>query len=70
MEKDSLGITEQVIRDALIGMLDGYWTLEETALDNCRVRTSRQAGFPASDRSVLITFPDGTEFELTITRRQ
>lgn len=69
MNKDSLGINESVIEDALIGMLEGDWELEDTALENCRVRTLRQAGLLTRDNGVLITLSDGSEFQLTITRR-
>lgn len=69
MNKDSLGINELVIEDALIGMLEGDWSLEDTALENCRVRSFQQAGLLTRDKGVLITLPDGSKFQLTITRR-
>ena len=69
MNKDSLGINETVVEDALIGMLEGDWALEDTALENCRVRSFQQTGLLTRDKGVLITLPDGSEFQLTITRR-
>ena len=69
MDKDSLGINEMVIEDALIGMLEGDWSLEDTELDICRVRTFQQAGLLTRDNGVLITLSDSSEFQITITRR-
>ena len=40
---EETGIDENVVQDALFGMLCGDWAVEDTALESCRVSTIRDA---------------------------
>ena len=41
---EETGIDENVVQDALFGMLCGDWSVEDTALESCRVSIFRDAG--------------------------
>ena len=62
------GITEEVVEDALWGMLLGEWDVENSLLSGCRVQTFANAGVMTYNKGVVITMPDGSEFQLTIVQ--
>ncbi len=66
-EEDS-EIDEWIVQDALMGMLYGDWNVEDTALEGCRVRTFEDAGVMTYNKGVVVTLPDGSEFQVTIVQ--
>ena len=63
---EETGIDENVVQDALFGMLCGDWSVEDTALESCRVSTFRDAGVMSNDAGLVLRLPDGSEFQITI----
>ena len=63
---EETGIDENVVQDALFGMLCGDWAVEDTALESCRVSTFRDAGVMCNDAGLVLRMPDGSEFQITI----
>lgn len=64
---EPLGITDGIVRDALFGMITGEWRKKDTALESVeRVQTFEQAGVASHDKGLVVTLPDGTEFQLTV----
>ncbi len=61
-------IDERTVEDALCGILAGDCDAGDTALEDCRVRTYGQAGLLTGNSGLLITLPDGSEFQITIVR--
>ena len=47
-------------------MLCGDWSVEDTALESCRVSTFRDAGVMCNDAGLVLRMPDGSEFQITI----
>ena len=47
-------------------MLCGDWSVEDTALESCRVSTFRDAGVMSNDAGLVLRLPDGSEFQITI----
>ena len=67
-ENDNLGITPEIVQEALQGILTGEWDTENSALECAEVRTYEDAGIMTYDKGLVITLPDGTEYQLTIVR--
>ena len=61
-------VTDQVVEDALYGILTGEWGTEDTALDGAHIRTFAQAGVLTYNKGLTISLPGGTEYQLTIVR--
>ena len=61
-------VTDQVVEDALYGILTGEWDTEDTVLDGAHIRTFAQAGVLTYNKGLTIQLPDGTEYQLTIVR--
>lgn len=55
-------VTNQVVEDALYGILTGEWGIEDTALDGASIRTFAQANILTYDKGLTIRLPDCTEF--------
>ena len=67
-ENDNLGITDEIIQEALYGVLTGEWDTENSALESVEVQTFENAGVMTYNKGLVITMPDGTEYQLTIVR--
>ena len=61
-----LNLTAKEVEDALLGMLYGDWDVENSFLEGCGVQTFENAGIITSDKGLVITMPNGSEFQLTI----
>ena len=66
--KNSAEINEGIVQDALMGMLYGDWGVEDSALEGCQVRTFEDAGVMTYNKGVVVSLPDGSEFQLTIVQ--
>lgn len=66
--EDSSEIDEGIVQDALMGMLYGDWGVEDSALEGCRVRTFEDAGVMTYNKGVVVSLPDGSEFQITIVQ--
>ena len=67
-EEDAPEIDESIVQDALMGMLYGDWNVEDTALEGCTVRSYEDAGVMTYNKGLVISLPDGSEFQLTIVQ--
>ena len=65
--QDSI-ITDEIVEEALEGILNGDWDTENSALEGARIRTFQQAGVMTYNKGLVITLPNGTEYQLTIVR--
>jgi len=65
--QDSI-ITDEIVEEALEGILSGDWDTENSALEGARILTFQQAGVMTYNKGLVITLPDGTEYQLTIVR--
>lgn len=61
-------ITDEIVEEALNGILSGDWDTENSALEGSQIRTFQQAGVMTYNKGLVITLPDGTEYQLTIVR--
>ena len=60
------GISEETVEIDICGLLCGGWTLEDTTLKSCKVQTFKDAGVLSNDNGIVIVYPDGSEFQITI----
>ena len=61
-----LCITDEVIQEALYGILTGEWDTDNSALQCASVRTFEDAGVMTRNKGLVISLPDGTNYQLTI----
>jgi hypothetical protein len=61
-------VTEKVVEDALYGILTGCWDTEDSALEGSQIKTFEQDGVLTYNKGLVITLPNGTEYQLTIVR--
>jgi len=66
--RENLGVTDEIVQEALFGILAGEWDAENSALESVEVRTFEDAGVMTYNKGLVITLPDGTEYQLTIVR--
>ena len=66
--KNNAEIDKGIVQDALMGMLYGDWGVEDSALEGCQVRTFEDAGVMTYNKGVVVSLPDGSEFQLTIVQ--
>ena len=59
-------VTEDIVEDALYGILTGCWDTENSAMEGCQIKTFEQDGVMTYNKGLVITLPNGTEFQLTI----
>ena len=67
-EDESSEIDEDAVQDALMGLLYGDLSVEDTALEGCRVRSFKDAAILTYNKGLVISLPDGSEFQLTIVQ--
>lgn len=65
--QDSI-VTDEIVEEALDGILRGEWDTENSALEGSRIKTFQQAGVMTYNKGLVITLLDGTEYQLTIVR--
>ena len=59
---------ETTLQDGLMELMSYGYDSSEICWENLRVRTYREAGVLTYDKGLVITTPDGSEFQLTIIR--
>lgn len=61
--------TEETLQNGLRNMIEGTASDDDDILwENLRVHTFDEAGVMTRDAGLVITLPDGTEFQLTIVQ--
>lgn len=58
--------TEETLQDGLRQLITDGYDSSEICWENLRVQTYSEAGLMARDCGLVITLPDGSEFQLTI----
>jgi len=62
-------MNEHVIEEALIGLLRGWYSFEDTVLPECvECKTFSEAGLLTNNIGVVLAMQDGSEFQLTIVK--
>ena len=59
---------ETTLQDGLMELMSYGYDSSDICWENLRVRTYREAGVMTYDKGLVITTPDGSEFQLTIIR--
>ena len=67
-DEPATDITEEAVEEALWGMLIGEWDVDNSLLMGCSARTYSDAGVLTYNKGLVITMPDGSEFQLTIVQ--
>ena len=67
-DEPATDITEEAVEEALWGMLIGEWDVENSLLRGCSARTYSEAGVLTYNKGLVVTMPDGSEFQLTIVQ--
>ena len=61
--------TEETLQSGLRNLIEGTGSDDDDILwENLRVQTFDEAGVMTRDAGLVITLPDGTEFQLTIVQ--
>ena len=61
--------TEETLQNGLRNLIEGTASDDDDILwENLRVHTFDEAGMMTRDAGLVITLPDGTEFQLTIVQ--
>ena len=61
--------TEETLQNGLRNLIEGTASDDDDILwENLRVHTFGEAGVMTHDAGLVITLPDGTEFQLTIVQ--
>ena len=60
--------TEDTLQNALRELITEGYDSYEMCWENLRVRTFAEAGLMTWNRGLVITLPDGSEYQLTIVR--
>ena len=61
--------TEETLQNGLRNLIEGTPTGDDPVCwENFRVQTFEEAGMMTRDAGLVITLPDGTEFQLTIVQ--
>ncbi len=59
---------EETLQDALRELINEGYDSYEICWENLRVRTFAEAGVMTYNKGLVITAPDGSEFQLTIVQ--
>ena len=65
---DEAQFDETTLQDGLMGLMSYGYDSSEICWENLRVRTYAEAGVMTYDKGLVITTPDGSEFQLTLIR--
>ena len=60
--------TEDTLQEALRELITEGYDSYEVCWENLRVRTFAEAGLMTWNKGLVITLPDGSEYQLTIVR--
>ena len=60
--------TEATLQDALMELITEGYDSYEMCWENLRVQTYEQAGVMTYNKGLVITLPDGSEYQLTIVQ--
>lgn len=60
--------TEELVEEALAAILGYGEPIEDTDLADVKASTFEECRMLTRDRGLCLTFPDGTEFQLTIVQ--
>ena len=66
--EEEQGFTEETLQDALKELITEGYDSYEICWENLRVQTYEQAGVMTDNKLLLITLPDGSEYQLTIVQ--
>ena len=68
MYEKEMEFNDETLQDGLRNLIEGGTCDDEILWENLRVRTFEDAGLMTHDKGLVITLPDGTEFQLTIVQ--
>ena len=60
------GFTDETLQNGLAALIRGEADDDEICWENMRVRTYEEAGVMTYDKGLVISLPDGTEYQITI----
>lgn len=60
--------TDETMQNGLRALIEGEYDPEEICWENMRVRTFEEAGVMTYDKGLVISLPDGSEYQITIIR--
>ena len=66
--EDEAQFTEETLQDGLRELITEGYDSSEICWENLRVRTFAEAGVLTYNKGLVISLPDGTEFQLTIVQ--
>ena len=66
--KDEAQFTEETLQDGLRELITEGYDSSEICWENLRVRTFAEEGVMTYNKGLVISLPDGTEFQLTIVQ--
>ena len=58
--------TDEIMQNSLRALITGEYDPEETIWENMRVKTFEEAGVMTYDKGLVISLPDGSEYQITI----
>ena len=62
------GFTEESMQYGLMALIMDDYDDEEIIWENMMVKTFEEAGVMTRDKGLVITLPDGSEYQITIKR--
>ena len=66
--EDEAQFTEETLQDGLRELITEGYVSSEICWENLRVRTFEEEGVLTYNKGLVISLPDGTEFQLTIVQ--
>lgn len=66
--EDENEFTEETLQTGLVALIRGEADPEEMCWENLRVQTYEEAGVMTYDKGLVVTLPDGSEFQVSIVR--
>ena len=66
--EDEVQFTEETLQDGLRELITEGYDSSEICWENLRVRTCAEEGVLTYNKGLVISLPDGTEFQLTIVQ--
>lgn len=60
--------TDETMQNGLKALITGDYDPEEINWENMRVKTFEEEGVMTYDKGLVITLPDGSEYQITIIR--
>ena len=66
--EDEAQFTEETLQDGLRELITEGYDSSEICWENLRVRTFAEEGVLTYNKGLVISLPDGTEFQLTIVQ--